>query len=52
MGRLLLIILAVFVVFMFVSLLISALHFLFWIAVLGVIGFAAVRLTTGRRARR
>jgi membrane protein implicated in regulation of membrane protease activity len=52
MGRLLLIILAAIAVFMIVSLVISALHFVFWIAVVALIVVAALRLTAGRRARR
>lgn len=51
MGRLLLILLAVIVVVMVVSLVISALHFLFWIAVLAVVLMGVLRLTAGRRRR-
>jgi hypothetical protein len=49
MGRLILIALAVLVAFMLVSAVISALHFLFWIAVLAVLVVAAPRLAGGVR---
>jgi hypothetical protein len=52
MGRILLIILAAIAVFMLVSLVISALHFLFWIAVVALLVVVALRLTAGRRVRR
>jgi len=45
MGRIILILLAALVVFMLVSWVISALHFLFWIAVLALIAVGALRLT-------
>jgi hypothetical protein len=51
MGRLLLIILGVFVAFMVVSLVISALHFLFWVALVAVILVGTLRLSAGRRRR-
>jgi hypothetical protein len=44
MGRLILIILGVLVAFMAISLVISALHFLFWIAVVALIVLGVVRL--------
>jgi hypothetical protein len=44
MGRLILIILGVLVAFMAISLVISALHFLFWIAILALIVLGVVRL--------
>ena len=44
MGRLILIILGVLVAVMAVSLVVSALHFLFWIAILAVILLGVVRL--------
>lgn len=51
MGKLLLIVLAVIVAFMVISLVISALHFLFWVGLVVLIVFAALRLTAGRRRR-
>jgi hypothetical protein len=44
MGRLILIILGVLVAFMVISLVISALHFLFWIAIVALIVLGVVRL--------
>ncbi|HEY6276661.1 MAG TPA: hypothetical protein VIX86_10050 [Streptosporangiaceae bacterium] len=44
MGRLILIILGVLVAFAVISLVISALHFLFWIALAAVILLVVVRL--------
>jgi hypothetical protein len=44
MGRLILIILGVLVAFMAISLVISALHFLFWIAIVALIVLGVVRL--------
>lgn len=54
MGRLILIALAVLAVFMLMSVVLSALHFLFWIALLALIVVAAFRFGGGmrRRARR
>lgn len=49
MGRLLLILIAAFVVVLVVSMVISALHFLFWIALLVVLVFGALRLSGGMR---
>jgi len=46
---LLLIVLAALVVFMLVSMVISALHFLFWIAVLAVLIVGGLRLVGGAR---
>ena len=51
MGRLILILLAALVVVMVVSLVISALHFLFWIAVLAVVLMGVLRLTGSMRRR-
>ena len=48
MGRLILILLAVFAVFMVISLVISALHFLFWVAIVALI--VAGLLLAGRHA--
>ena len=45
MGRLILIILGVLVAFMVISLVISALHFLFWIAIVALIVLGVVRLS-------
>jgi len=52
MGKLLLIVLAAFVAFMVISLVISALHFLFWVAVVVLLVFGALRLTSMRRSSR
>jgi hypothetical protein len=50
---LLLIILAVIAAFMLVGLVISALHFIFWVAVVALIVVVGMRLTSGaRRASR
>jgi hypothetical protein len=49
MGKLLLILLAAFAVFMLISLVISALHFLFWVALVVVVVLGALRLTSGMR---
>jgi hypothetical protein len=51
MGKLLLIVLAVIVAFMVISLVISALHFLFFVALVVLIGLGALRLTSGMRRR-
>lgn len=49
MGKLILIVLAALVVFMLVSLVISALHFLFWVALIAVLCVGALRLSSGMR---
>jgi predicted membrane protein len=50
MGKLLLIVLAVIAAFMLLGIVISALHFIFWVAVIALIVFAGLRLTgTARR---
>jgi hypothetical protein len=49
MGRIILIVLAALVVFMLVSAVISALHFLFWVAVVAVLVVGALRLAGGVR---
>jgi hypothetical protein len=49
MGRILLFLLAALAVFLLVSLVISALHFLFWIALLALIVVGALRVTSGVR---
>ena len=51
MGKLLLIVLAVIVAFMVISLVISALHFLFFVGLVVLIVLGALRLTGGRRRR-
>ena len=50
MGKLLLIVLAVIVAFMVISLVISALHFLFFVALVVLIVLGALRLTSGMAA--
>ncbi len=52
MGKLLLILLAVFAAFLVISLLISALHFLFVVALVALVGVGALRLTGSVRRRR
>ena len=54
MGQLILILLAALVIFMVVSIVISALHFLFWVALLAVIIVGVLRLggAMGRFSRR
>ncbi len=54
MGRIILILLAALVAFMLVSFVVSALHFLFWVAVLALIVIGGLRLGTSvrRRSRR
>lgn len=54
MGRLILVLIAALAAVMIVSVLISALHFLFWIAVLVVVVFGALKVgrRMGRRSRR
>jgi hypothetical protein len=51
MGTLILIVLAVIGLFMVLSLVISALHFLFWVAVVALLIFAGLRLAAGARRR-
>jgi len=52
MGKILLFLLGVFAVIMLISFVISALHFLFYVALIAVIVVAAMRLTGGIRRRR
>lgn len=52
MGKILLFLLGVFVVIMLISFVISALHFLFYVALIAVIVVAAMRITGGVRRRR
>ena len=49
MGMLILLVLAAIVLFMILSAVISALHFLFWIAVLALIAVVGFRLVGGAR---
>jgi len=51
MGMLILLVLAAIVLFMILSAVISALHFLFWIAVVALLVFAGLRLAGGARRR-
>jgi hypothetical protein len=51
MGRLILVVLAVIALFMILSAVISALHFLFWVAVVALLVFAGLRLAGGARRR-
>ncbi len=52
MGKILLFLLGIFVVFMLISFVFSALHFLFYVALIAVIVVAAMRITGGMRRRR
>jgi hypothetical protein len=52
MGKILLFLLGVFAVIMLISIVISALHFLFIVALIAVIVVGALRLTGGMRRRR
>jgi hypothetical protein len=49
MGKLILFLIAALLVFMVVSVVISALHFLFWVAVVLLVIFGAFRLSSGMR---
>jgi len=51
MGKLILFLLAAIVLFMIVSAVISALHFLFWVAVVALVIVGALRLSSGMRRR-
>ncbi|HEY2307409.1 MAG TPA: hypothetical protein VGI05_16155 [Streptosporangiaceae bacterium] len=51
MGRLLLIVLAGIAAFMVLSIVVSALHFIFWVAVVALIVVVGLRLTGGARRR-
>ena len=51
MGMLILLVLAAIAVFLILSAVISALHFLFWIAVVALLVFAGLRLVGGARRR-
>jgi len=51
MGMLILIVLAAIALFVILSAVISALHFLFWIAVVALLVFAGLRLVGGARRR-
>ncbi len=52
MGKILLFLVGVFAVIMLISIVISALHFLFFVALIAVIVVGALRLTGGMRRRR
>lgn len=52
MGKILLFLLVAFAVIMLISFVISALHFLFYVALIAVIVVVAMRLTGGMRRRR
>jgi Flp pilus assembly protein TadB len=52
MGKILLFLVGVFAVIMLISIAISALHFLFYVALIAVIVVAALRLTGSARRRR
>jgi hypothetical protein len=49
MGKILLIIIAALGVIMLLSVIIAALHVLFWVALLALVGIAALRLGRGVR---
>ena len=51
MGRLLLIVLALIAAFMILSIVVSALHFIFWVAVVALIVVVGLRLNGGARRR-
>jgi uncharacterized membrane protein YccC len=51
MGRLILILLAVLALFVVISMVISALHFLFWVALVALILVGVFRLGVMRRSR-
>jgi predicted membrane protein len=51
MGKLLLVVLAVIAAFMVLSIVVSALHFIFWVAVVALIVVVGMRLTGGARRR-
>jgi Flp pilus assembly protein TadB len=51
MGMLILLVLAGIALFLILSAVISALHFLFWIAVVALLVFAGLRLASGARRR-
>jgi uncharacterized protein YacL len=51
MGKLLLIVLAAIAAFMILSIVVSALHFIFWVAVVALIVVVGMRLTGGARRR-
>ena len=51
MGKIILFLLAAIVLFMIVSAVISALHFLFWVAVVALLVLGAFRLSSSMRRR-
>jgi hypothetical protein len=54
MGRIILILVAVLAVFMLLSVVVAALHVLFWVALIALVGIGVLRVSSGsrRRARR
>ncbi len=51
MGKLLLVVLAAIAAFMLLGIVISALHFIFWVAVVALIVVVGMRLTGSARRR-
>jgi hypothetical protein len=51
MGKILLIVIAALAVIMLLSVVVAALHVLFWVALIAVVGIAALRLGRGARRR-
>jgi hypothetical protein len=49
MGRIFLVVIAALVVIMLLSAIVAALHVLFWIALIAVVGITALRLGRGSR---
>jgi len=49
MGKLLLIVLAAIAAFMILSIVVSALHFIFWVAVVALLVVVGMRLVSGTR---
>ena len=49
MGKLLLLVLAVIAAFMILSAVVSALHFIFWVAVVALLVVVGMRLVSGTR---
>jgi hypothetical protein len=49
MGRIFLVVIAALVAIMLLSAIVAALHVLFWVALIAVVGIAALRLGRGTR---
>jgi Flp pilus assembly protein TadB len=49
MGKIFLVVIAALVVVMLLSVIVAALHMLFWVALIAVVGIAALRLGRGTR---